>query len=626
MSRRAAEVFRQSHHNYTRLVHRIFCALMAAQWVFVIVLSLWVTPRTWIGEQSRVHEHVLFAVFLGGLLCGGSIGAMLLRPFAASTLHVVACAQVLFSTLIVHLMGGRIEAHFHVFGSIAFLSFYRNWRVLATATVLVAADHFIRGMFWPLSAFGTPTPSPWRWAEHALWVLFADAVLVTKCVLSVRDAQQAAADRAALEEAGERTEREVRERTAELVETTRALRASQVELCRARDAAEAASRTKSEFLANMSHEIRTPMTAILGFADLLSDPRQGLPEKLNCAATIRRNGEHLLAVINDILDLSKIEAGKLTLETTDCFPAQLVEDAASLMRVRAIGKGIGLFVECPEDVPVVRTDPARLRQVLLNLVGNAVKFTEQGRVTIRLRCERAAAAQATLTFEVEDTGIGMSEAVLAKLFQPFSQADASTTRRYGGSGLGLMITQRLVRMLGGDVSITSSEGRGTLARFTITAPVGRAERSPVDRATASSAPPAALDARVLIAEDGPDNQRLLRFYLEKAGAVVTVAENGRVAVDLAKRSLADHAPFDLILMDMQMPELDGYGATGELRALGWSGPIIALTAHAMTGDRDRCLRAGCSDYLSKPVDRASLIRVCAAHLSDHAAAQGRPAA
>lgn len=400
----------------------------------------------------------------------------------------------------------------------------------------------------------------------------------------------------------------------------------------AQSRAENANRSKSEFLANMSHEIRTPMTAILGFTELLLDERnfQSDPAKrIDAAQTIRRNGEHLLSIINDILDISKIESGRLEIETLEYSPFAAVEEVLSLMRVRADSKGIRLLADFQTAVPnKVKTDPTRLRQLLLNLVGNAIKFTEQGEVRIEIRYSPERSSDSPLEFDVVDTGLGMTAEQQSRLFQPFVQADTSTTRNFGGTGLGLTICKRLAKMLGGDVFIVDSiPGRGT--RFRLAIAVGDIERETLitkrdrDLASIQSTQPVAKTAgsvvdlaglRILLAEDGPDNQRLISFLLKKAKVEVVVVENGQLAFDAAMEQVRLGTPFDAILMDMQMPVLDGYGATALLRAHHYRGPIIALTAHAMDGDRAKCINAGCDEYTTKPVDReklfATLHRIC----------------
>ena len=412
-------------------------------------------------------------------------------------------------------------------------------------------------------------------------------------------------------------ERRVEERTAELRRANEALQVEVRERERAHQAALEATRAKSAFLANMSHEIRTPMTAILGYAELLSDPEASAHDREAYVETIRLNGEHLLRLVNDILDLSRIEAGRMPLERVDCSPAQLVTEVVSSMRVRADSKKLRLELGYAGPIPErIQADPTRLRQILMNLVGNAIKFTEQGGVHVTVGLVSGAdGTGATLRFAVADTGIGITREQQERLFVPFGQADPSTTRRFGGSGLGLAISKRLANMLGGDIAVESTPGVGST--FTLSLDVGSLEGvrlvRPVERvprAAARRAPwgeEAPLGGRILLAEDAPDNRRLLALYLKRAGATVETAENGLVVCELALAAAAAGTPFDVILMDMQMPELDGYDATARLRQAGYRGAIIALTAHAMDGDRARCLAAGCDDYVAKPVDRQTLI-------------------
>jgi signal transduction histidine kinase len=404
----------------------------------------------------------------------------------------------------------------------------------------------------------------------------------------------------------------VADRTCDLEHAREELLAINHDLSAAMLAAEAASRAKSEFLANMSHEIRTPMTAILGFSELLMD--QQLTETgIEAVHIIRRNGDYLLGIIDDILDLSKIEAGQLKVEHIACSPARIVEEVTHLMRLRGSAKNLALVHHLEEGVPpTIRSDPTRLRQILVNIVSNAIKFTEAGEVRLDVRLAAAKDSRPMLEFAVSDTGIGMSEGEVQRLFEPFHQADASTTRRFGGTGLGLAISKRLAELLGGTIVVDSRPGGGS--KFTIRIAAPPAETSDLaDETTQHAArePLANLDCSVLVAEDGCDNQRLIMLLLQRAGASVTLVDNGQAAVDAALQARQSGHPFGVVLMDMQMPTLDGYAASQELRERGYLAPIIAMTAHAMAGDREKCLAAGCNDYVSKPISRKLLLETIA---------------
>ena len=305
----------------------------------------------------------------------------------------------------------------------------------------------------------------------------------------------------------------------------------------------------------------------------------------------------------------------MIVESIACSPVQIVHEVLSLMQVRAVGKNLQVVARCAPGLPtLIHSDPMRLRQILVNLVGNAIKFTESGTVTVAAEYEPGPSPK--LRFDIIDTGIGMTPEQSGRLFSAFRQADTSTTRRFGGSGLGLTISRKLANLLGGDVTVVSTPGKGST--FTVRIAAVAVDPAAAQGATTvfatpvspSTPRPSLAGLRILLAEDGPDNQRLISFHLKKAGATVDIAENGRIAAERACPKPGAPPAYDVILMDMQMPELDGYGASSLLRQRGCPTPIIALTAHAMAEDRDRCLAAGCDDYQTKPINRDKLLEVC----------------
>ncbi|QDT43510.1 Autoinducer 2 sensor kinase/phosphatase LuxQ [Gimesia alba] len=413
-----------------------------------------------------------------------------------------------------------------------------------------------------------------------------------------------------------RTQNKLDDYLERLKQSRRELKRKDYELKAAQKNVVRANQAKSEFLANMSHEIRTPMTAILGYAEILKE-NPVAPDNVELIEIIQNNGTHLLQVINDILDISKIEMGDFEILKVNCSPKVVLQDVIDAFRMKAAEKGLSIHTKCQDSIPeLIQTDPLRLKQVLWNLVSNAVKFTETGRIDIEVRVFSQSQNDRVLQYIVSDTGIGIPAEKVKHIFEPFAQADSSTSRNYGGTGLGLTLSHKLVRLLGGNLSVQSIVDQGSV--FCVALNVGESVQTTLKKTQnhrfnlGDSVRQDSHDrqinktrrehkGRVLLVDDTKEIRKLFSFMLNKMGIAVMTASNGKEAVELVNDESNQDEPYDMILMDMQMPVMNGYEATQLLRDQGNQIPIIAITAHALVSDREKCLAAGCTEYLSKPI-------------------------
>ncbi|MBX3021327.1 MAG: response regulator [Bdellovibrionales bacterium] len=393
------------------------------------------------------------------------------------------------------------------------------------------------------------------------------------------------------------------------------------ELKEAQQKAESANHAKTQFLANMSHEIRTPLNAIMGFTELLLDPHISDEEKNKSVSIVRRNGHALMKIVDEILDISKVEAGGLELEEVELPLFDMLNEVKTLMNVQAAKKNVTLAFEIGSRVPtLVKTDSTRVRQILLNLIGNAIKFTREGRVALITSFSSRVDEVSHLHFLIQDSGVGIDRIAAERIFQPFSQADTSTTRLFGGTGLGLALARKLARALGGDVRLlNSSPGQGSTFEVTIAVEVpphtewiehSQPEQPTPQQVTDPNRAESLKGKRILLVEDAEDNQFLIKQFLSRTGAILDTASNGREGIS---KALAND--YEVVLMEIQMPLVDGYQATTELRQKGYDKPIIALTAHALNEERERCMQTGCSGHLTKPISRRQLIDSLLEHVS-----------
>ena len=698
-ARRADELFSQQQEAIYRNTDQLFARLMVFQWIAAIVMAVLISPYTWAGQASEIHIHVWAAIFLGGAISVFPIWLTRMWPGALVTRHVIAVAQMLMSALLISVTGGRIETHFHVFGSLVILSFYRDWRVLIPATIVVALDHFIRGVYWPYSVYGVLAASPWRSMEHAAWVVFEDLFLVISCLRSIRE-MRSIANRTAALEASEQTFRKIFEegpvgiavvdleqrfvkvnislcqmlgysseelvgkstlgitypddigrdndvvtelqagavrsafekryirKDGELVwvnltaaiirnkegqphhyitmvkDVTERKRVEQ-DLEEAKNEADRANKAKSEFLSRMSHELRTPLNAILGFGQLLERQNPTQVQRVRSRHIINA-GRHLLGLINEVLDISRIEVGRMQLSLEPVSVADALEETLDLMRPLAAERRIQLSAEVDMDAGVyVLADRQRFKQVLINLLTNAVKYTpESGKVAVSYNSN----GNDRVRINVRDTGAGISSEKLARIFTPFDRLGAETSN-VEGTGLGLALSQRLMQAMHGSIGVESTLGEGSMFWVELPRTKSPLEQIPAHKENirARRQRSESQKRRVLYIEDNLSNLTLIEEMLQEESDIeLLTAMQGQIGLDLARR----HSP-DLILLDLHLPDIAGRDVLLQLKA--WQAtrdiPVVVISADATTRQIDRLLAAGAIHYLTKPLDVAEFFSV-----------------
>jgi len=697
-SERAEELFQQHRRRIFRDTDKLFARLMLFQWVACIVIALVVSPRTWDGEVSQVHIHVWSALLIGGAISLFPVWMTRVWPGSVATRNVIAVAQMLMSALLIALTGGRIETHFHVFGSLVVLSFYRDWRVLVPATIVVGLDHFLRGVYLPYSVYGVLSASPWRSIEHAGWVVFENVFLVISCFRSIREMRFIANRTASLEASDQRSrqlfddapigmavvalddekfrqvnarftqmigysEAELLKRTPlnlthpdDLAESQRLVKALldgrercslekryirkngellwvnrtacvicdkdsnpreflimvediterklvEEALREAKKEADRANHAKSEFLSRMSHELRTPLNAILGFGQLLERQNPTKPQRAR-VEHIMSAGRHLLKLINEVLDLSRIEAGHLQLSVEPVAVAEVLEEALDLMRPLAAQRTMQLSVDALLDKDLhVLADRQRLKQVLLNLLTNAVKYTAVGgQISVSLQQSNLAKTRLVVT----DTGAGIATEKLARLFTPFDRLGVEQSG-VEGTGLGLALCQRLMHAMGGDIGVDSTVGKGSAFWIELPATDSPLKALPNNHAATLEQASGGDGGKILYIEDNLSNLTLVEQMLaEQPQLHLLTAMQGGLGLDLARQ----HRP-DLILLDLHLPDLRGHEVLERLRndAVTRDIPVVIISADATARQINQLKAAGARSYLTKPLDISEFFRV-----------------
>jgi signal transduction histidine kinase/CheY-like chemotaxis protein len=568
---RSDDLFRQHQQSIYERTDRIFAGLMLFQWLAAVVAALVISPRTWSGQQSQVHFHVWVAILLGGVVTALPVTLAQFQPGRISTRHVIAVGQMLMSALLIHLTGGRIETHFHVFGSLAILAFYRDWRVLLSATVVVAADHFLRGMFAPQSVYGLVLADRWRWLEHASWVLFEDTFLMLSCIQSLREMRGIAERQAQMEQA--------------------------------KEAAEQANAAKSAFLSRMSHELRTPLNGILGFGQLLE--MQDLKERdQESVEHILKAGRHLLGLINEVLDISRVESGSLSLSLESVQVGSVVQEAADLVRPLAEQRHIRLVIANENDYHIV-ADQQRLKQVLLNLLSNAIKYNREfGQVSITYR----QTSDHRLTLSVTDTGEGILPEMLDRIFTPFDRLGAERTN-VEGTGLGLAVSRALAVAMGANLTVASEPGIGSAFSIDMTLADNPHRTEALRDAEISEVAVETGSSRhlILYVEDNAANLKLVESIMERRPNIRLIsATRGEQGAEMAHT----HRP-DLALLDLNLPDISGLDVLRRLQQDPETRtiPVVMITADATAGQEQRILDAGATAYLTKPINIKQFLEV-----------------